>query len=54
MDVKVGQKIKFAFGNKKEKTEGEVVKVFPKTVYLKVDSANGKGRVVRRKLYELS
>ncbi len=53
MDVKVGQKVKFSFGNRKEKTEGEVVKVFPKTVYLKVDFPRAKGRIVRRKLHEL-
>lgn len=53
MDVKLGQKIKFAFGNRKEKLEGEVVRVFPKTVYLKVDFERGKGRIVRRKLHEL-
>lgn len=54
MDVKVGQKVKFLFGTKKEKKEGEVVAVFPKTVHLRVDFAKGKGRLVKRKLHELS
>lgn len=48
--MEVGKKVKFDFGKKKEKKEGIVTKVFDKTVYLKVDFKNHKGKtVVKRK-----
>ncbi|MBP1713132.1 MAG: hypothetical protein H6Q42_1335 [Deltaproteobacteria bacterium] len=49
--MNVGDRIKFQFGGKEK--EGVVVKVFPKTVYLKVDFPHHPGKVVVRKLAEL-
>ena len=46
--MKVGDKIKFDFAGKKK--EGVVSKVFPKTVYLKVDFDKNKQKTVKRKL----
>ena len=51
--MKVGDKIKFEFGKKKEKKVGVVFKLFPNTVYLKVDFEKSKGKIVKRKLNEL-
>ena len=51
MRMNVGDRIKFQFGGKEK--EGVVVKVFPKTVYLKVDFPHHPGKVVVRKLAEL-
>jgi hypothetical protein len=51
MRMNVGDRIKFLFGGKEK--EGVVVKVFPKTVYLKVDFPHHPGKVVVRKLAEL-
>lgn len=49
--MKVGDRITFQFGGK-EKT-GTVVKVFPKTVYLKADFPRHPGKILARKLAEL-
>ncbi len=49
--MKVGDKIKFDFAGKKK--EGVVDKVFPKTVYLKVDFDKDKQKTVKRKLSQL-
>ena len=49
--MNVGDRIKFPFGGKEK--EGVVLKVFPKTVYLKVDFPHHPGKVVMRKLAEL-
>ena len=49
--MNVGDRVKFQFGGKEK--EGVVVKVFPKTVYLKVDFPHHPGKVVVRKLAEL-
>ena len=49
--MNVGDRIKFQFGGKEK--EGVVVKVFPKTIYLKVDFPHHPGKVVVRKLAEL-
>ena len=46
--MKVGDKIKFDFAGKKK--EGVVSKVFPKTVYLKVDFDKDKQKTVKHKL----
>ncbi len=46
--MKVGDKVKFDFAGKKK--EGVVDKVFPKTVYLKVDFDKDKQKTVKRKL----
>lgn len=49
--MNVGDRITFHFGGKDK--EGVVVKVFPKTVYLKVDFPRDPGKIVVRKLAEL-
>ena len=49
--MNVGDRIKFQFGGKEK--EGVVVKIFTKTVYLKVDFPHHPGKVVVRKLAEL-
>ena len=45
--MKVGDTIKFDFAGKKK--EGVVHKLFPNTVYLKVDFERDKGKFVKRK-----
>jgi len=49
--MNVGDRITFQFGGKEK--EGVVVKVFPKTVYLKADFPHHLGKIVVRKLAEL-
>jgi hypothetical protein len=49
--MNVGDRITFPFGGKEK--EGVVVKVFSKTVYLKVDFPHHPGKIVVRKLTEL-
>jgi len=49
--MNVGDRVKFQFGGKEK--EGVVVRVFPKTIYLKVDFPHHPGKVVVRKLAEL-
>ncbi len=39
--------------SKTEDVEGVVVKLFPKTVYLRVDFPNHKGKIVKRKRHQL-
>jgi len=51
MCMNVGDRVKFQFGGKEK--EGVVVRVFPKTIYLKVDFPHHPGKVVVRKLAEL-
>lgn len=50
--MNVGDRISFAFG--KGQKDGVVVKVCPKTVYLKVDFDRDKGKLVRRKISQLT
>jgi len=49
--MNVGERIKFQFGGKEK--EGVVIKVFPKTVYLKADFPHHPGKIVIRKMAEL-
>ena len=51
-DVKVGSKITFPFG--KGEKEGEVMRVFQKTVYLKVDFPHHPGKRIKRKIEDLT
>jgi len=51
MRMNVGDRIKFQFGGKEK--EGVVLKVFPKTIYLKADFPHHPGKIVVRKLAEL-
>lgn len=51
-DIKVGSKITFPFG--KGEKEGEVVRVFQKTVYLKVDFPRHPGKRIKRKIEDLA
>lgn len=49
--MKVGDSIKFDFAGKKK--TGVVYKLFPNTVYLKVDFEKDKGKIVKRKVSEV-
>lgn len=49
--MNVGDRITFQFGGKEK--EGVVVKIFSKTVYLKVDFPRHPGKIVMRKLADL-
>ena len=49
--MKVGDSIKFDFAGKKK--TGVVHKLFPNSVYLKVDFEKDKGKIVKRKLSEV-
>lgn len=46
--MEVGDKITFPFG--KGDKEGIVYKIFPKTVYIKADFPNHKGKIIKRSL----
>jgi hypothetical protein len=46
--MKVGDKLKIDFAGKKK--DALVFKLFPSSVYLKVDFENDKGKLVKRKL----
>ncbi len=49
--MNVGDRVTFPFGGKEK--EGVVVKIFPKTVYLKSDFPKHPGKIVIRSLAEL-
>ena len=49
--MKVGDKIKIDFAGKKK--DALVFKLFPSSVYLKVDFENDKGKIVKRKLSQI-
>ncbi len=49
--MNVGERIKFPFGGGEK--EGEVLQIFPKKVYLKVDFPNHPGKIVIRSIAEL-
>ncbi len=51
--MQLGDTVKFEFGKLKEKKEGKVVKMFPKTVYLRVDFPNHKNKLIKRKKHKL-
>ena len=46
-----GDKVKFTFA--KKEMEGQIIKAFSKTVYIKADFPKDKGKIVRRKVSEL-
>ena len=50
-ELKVGDRITFPFG--KGEKEGEVVRIFQKTVYMKVDFPRDPGKLIRRKITDL-
>ena len=50
--MEIGEKITFPFGG--EEKEGIVYKMFPKTIYVKADFKNHKGKIIRRKLTRLT
>lgn len=52
--MKVGDKVKFPFGNSKEKKEGVIIKLFEKKVYIRADVGNHKDKIIHRKRYQLS
>jgi len=49
--MELNDKVTFSFG--KETKEGVVVKVFPKTVFLRVDFPNHEGKIIKRKIANL-
>ena len=49
--MKVGDKIKIDFAGKKK--DALVFKLFPSSVYLKVDFENHKGKILKRKLSQI-
>ena len=49
--MKVGDTVTIDFAGKKK--EGVVHKLFPNTVYLKMDFDHDKGKIVKRKLSEI-
>ena len=49
--MKVGDSIKFEFAGKKK--EGLVYKLFPNSVHLKVDFKKDKGKIIKRKLFQI-
>ena len=50
-EMRVGDKITFPFG--KDEKEGTIFKVFPKTVYIKVDFAKHKGKIIKRSIIDV-
>ena len=46
-----GDKVKFTFA--KKEMEGQVVRVFSKTVYIRADFPKDKGKIIKRKISEL-
>jgi hypothetical protein len=50
--MELGDKIKFYFGGKEK--EGVVYKVFSKTIYILTDFNHHKGKIIRRKISDLS
>jgi hypothetical protein len=50
--MEVGDTITFPFG--KGEKEGVVYKKYPKTVYIKCDFDNHKGKIIKRKIAQLS
>lgn len=51
--MEIGDKVQFTFGKKKEKKEGIIIRLFPKTVYIQTDFPKHKGKIVKRKRHEL-
>ena len=49
--MKAGDKIKIDFAGKKK--DALVFKLFPSSIYLKVDFKNDKGKLVKRKLSQI-
>jgi len=49
--MEVGDKVTFSFG--KEQKEGIIHKIYPKTVYIKVDFPHHPGKIVKRSLAQL-
>ena len=50
--MEVGEKIMFPFGGKEK--EGTIYKIFEKTIYIKADFNKQKGKIIRRKLAQLT
>ncbi len=49
--MEVGDKITFPFG--KGEMEGIVYKIFPKTIYIKVDFPKHKGKIIKRSIMKM-
>ena len=50
--MEVGDKITFPFG--KGEMEGIVYKIFPKTIYIKVDFPKHKGKIIKRSIIDMN
>jgi hypothetical protein len=50
--MNIGDKISFKHG--KQNREGTIYKIFPKTIYIKADFENHKGRIVIKKIHEIN
>ena len=49
--MQAGDKVKFTLA--KKEMEGQVVRVFSKTVYIRADFPKDKGKIIKRKISEL-
>jgi len=49
--MNAGDKVKFTFA--KKEMEGQVVRAFSKTVYIKTDFPKDKGKIIKRKVSEI-
>ncbi len=49
--MQAGDKVKFTFA--KKEMEGQVTRVFSKTVYLKADFPKTKGKIIKRKISDI-
>jgi hypothetical protein len=49
--MQAGDKVKFTFA--KKEMEGQVVRVFSKTVYIRADFPKDKGKIIKWKISEL-
>lgn len=47
--MKIGDRVKFSFAGRE--IEGTIFKIFPKTLYIKVDFPNHKGKIIKRKVH---
>ena len=52
--MNTGDTVKFKFGNQKEEKEGVIIKMFSKTVYIKADFPNHKGKIIKRKRHQIT
>lgn len=49
--MNIGDKVKFSFA--KKEVEGQVEKLFSKTVYIKANFPKDKGKIIKRKIKDI-